>query len=1138
MKKNFETGYFVCLRKLFLTMKLIFILIFSSFLAVSASTYSQATRLSLDLTEVTVKEVFDAIEKQSEYIFFYQDQNIDLNRQVRIEVKNKNINDVLDQLFEGTGNVYKVNDRQVIIGFDSSKLKSKEKEPETIKREILQPQKKNITGKVRDEKGIPLPGVSIVVKGTTTGTTSNIDGNFTLEIPDDAEILVFSFVGMKSKEIHIAGQQQINVVLEEESLGIDEVVAVGYSVQKKSTLTGAVSTINVDDMEKRRVAELSQALQGQVAGVQVTQSTGAPGDEINIRIRGEGTIGNNNPLYIVDGVPTRELTFLNPADIQSMTVLKDASAAAIYGSRASAGVIIITTKSGERGKSSFDVNYYRGVQNAVHLPVMLNAMQYMNTVEKAWNNAGYEGVNPYTADKGRSDFADTDWLGEVFEPGYSQNIQLKAGGGNEKLQYLLSAGYYDQDGIVVFDNDKYRRYNFRTNINADLTDRIKVGSNLQLSYAIQDKLSSKGDTPGIIRHAMLRPPVIPVYKDKNDPSFSERDPFTDLPFYLHNNRDAGGWESGKYEWTQNPIALAYFTDDKRSHFKTFGNLYGEISLLHDKSLKFRSNIGVDLNFYHNKAFSRNFGDDDGGGNEIDKGTGRQNRPNGLNEDRGESLAFSWNNTLNLNKTFDKHSVNALIGSEFITSYTSSIGASRRRYEYDTEKFTYIDFGSTEKDLWNGGTGSEWALMSFFTSATYVYDTKYMITANLRADASSRFAEKNQWGYFPSVSTGWKISEEKFMDKYDWLSDLKLRASIGQLGNQEIDNYAYLTLIKKDGDKYLVSRYGNSDLKWETTMQYNYGIDAGLFKNRLYVSADYFQKYTSDVLLPISLPKIVGDVQPTIVNAGEVSNKGFELGVTFRNSEHDFKYSISGNVATVKNMVEKLHPNLPSIVGQVTRTEVGQPLNAFYGYLFEGIYQNETEIDRHLFGTTNPTVVPGDIRFRDLNADGKIDDNDRDFIGDPNPGIFYGLNFAGSYKRFDLSFLFQGVGQVDRYNDSKKIVDYDTRPFNYSTSILDSWDGEGSTNSIPRVSFTDNGSSKVSSIFVEDASFVRLKNVELGYTFTTFYKYGLKDIRLYISAQNIFTLTGYSGLDPESTDLIDMGTYPQSRSFIAGINLTF
>ncbi|MDD3332161.1 MAG: TonB-dependent receptor [Proteiniphilum sp.] len=996
----------------------------------------------------------------------------------------------------------------------------------------------DVTGTVRDAvTDEELIGVTILVTGTEIGTVTDLNGAFTLSVPVNSTLRI-SYVGYSSQEISVTGTVTLDIRLQPETQLMDELVVVGYTVQKKSTLTGAVAPVSMGDMERRRVPDVRQALQGQVAGVQVTQSTGAPGDEIDIRIRGEGTIGNNNPLYIIDGVPTRELSFINPADIESMTVLKDASAAAIYGSRASAGVIVITTKSGVKGKTKLDINYYAGVQQVSNLPTMLNATQYMNVVEKAWHNAGYSGTNPYTGDKGRSDFVNTDWLDEVFEPGYAQNIQMTASGGSDQLQYLLSAGYVNQNGIVVYDNDKYQRFNFRTNINAKLSKRISVGTNMQLSYAVQDKLSSKGDAPGIIRHAMLRPPVIAVFKSPDDPTYSERDPFTDLPFYLHNNRDTGGWESDKYEWTQNPIALAYFTDDTRSHFKTFGNLFGEVSFLPENELKFRTNVGIDLNYRHNKAFYPNFGDDDGGGSEIDRGLGRQNRPNGLDESRDEELTFTWNNTLSYDKLLDLHSINALVGSEFINNYGSGVSASRRRYEYDSPSFRYIDFGSTEQDLWNGGSGSEWALMSYFASLTYVYDLKYMLTANFRADASSRFAKNNQWGYFPSLSAGWKLNEEAFMKQYDWLSDLKLRGSVGQLGNQEIDNYAYLTLIRKEGDKYLISRYGNPELKWETTTQYNMGLDAGLLKNRIYLSIDYFRKYTTDILLPISLPGIVGDVQPTIVNAGEVSNRGWEFGLVLRNSENAFKYNINANLATVQNRVERLHPNLPSLIGQVTRTEAGHPLNAYYGYVFEGIYQNTQEISSQLFATTNPTVVPGDIRFKDLNNDGRIDDNDRDFIGDPNPGLLYGLNLSGSYRAFDLSVMFQGVGKVERYNDSKKIVDYDTRPFNYTTRVLGAWDGEGSTNAIPRVSFTDNGSSRTSSIFVEDASYFRLKNVELGYTINRFKSAGISNLRLYVSAQNLFTLTNYTGLDAESTDLMDMGTYPQSRMFVCGVNLSF
>ena len=885
---------------------------------------------------------------------------------------------------------------------------------------------------------------------------------------------------------------------------------------------------------------MSQALQGQVAGVQITQSTGAPGDDISMLIRGEGTIGNNSPLYIIDGVPSRTMTFLNPSDISSITVLKDASAAAVYGSRASGGVVVITTKEGEVGKGHLELNYYYGIQKVANLPRMLNTQQYMDVQEIAWNNAGYEGSNPYTIDKKRTDLADTDWLDELFTLGQTHNIQATMSGGSKGVNYLLSAGYISQDGIVVYDNDRYRRFSLRSNINAKYYDRLNIGANVQLTYSIQDKLNSKGDAPGIIRHAMLRPSVLSVYKDVNDPTYKANDPFTDLPFYKNNDRN-GGWESSKYEWTSNPIALAYYTDDKRSQYTTFGNVFAEYEFLQDHSLKFKTNLGIDLNLYHNKAFNQNFGDDDGSGSDVDKGLGRQNRPSNLDESRGESFTLTWNNTLSYAKQFERHNINAVAGTEFISNYESSIGASRQRYDYTNDTFRYLDFGGTESDIWNSGSGSEWALMSVFASATYVYDNRYMITGNFRADASSRFASNHAWGFFPSVSAGWKMSEEKFLKNISWLSDLKLRGSWGQLGNQEIDNYTFMTLLKKDGDKYVISRYGNPDLKWETSEQWNVGVDLGILRNKLYLSADYFMKTTSDILLPISLPSYVGSVSPTIVNAGTVRNKGFELSLTYRDKVGDFNYIINGNIATLDNKVLKLHPNLPNIDGKVTRTTVGQPLNAYYGFVMEGIYQNEAEINEQLYATDNPTVQPGDIRFKDLDNNGKIDDNDRDFLGSPIPRFTYGFTLNGEYKGFNFSMLFHGVQDVQHFNDLKKILNYDTRPFNHTTEMLGYWHGEGTSNSIPRPSFTDNGGSRISSIFVEDASFFRLKNVELGYSFAKLLKKinsPISDLKIYVSAENLFTVTSYSGLDPESTDLIDYGTYPQARSFLFGVNVKF
>jgi TonB-linked SusC/RagA family outer membrane protein len=995
-----------------------------------------------------------------------------------------------------------------------------------------------ISGKITSATGEPLPGVTIGVKNTTTMTTTDVNGSFTLVVPSDA-VLVITYVGFKKQEVAVAGKTQLAITMDAEVNTLGDVVVVGYTSQKKASISGAVATVDMNDLSKTRISDAAQALQGQVAGVFVAANTGAPGDGIKIRIRGEGTLGNNEVLYIVDGVPTRDISFLNPSDIKSMTVLKDASATAIYGSRAAGGVVVITTNTGQKGKTNISVDYYSGFYTATHLPEMLNADQYLTVKDLAWHNTAGNSptaISPYKADRVRTDLANTDWLDELFTGGISKNLQVSASGGSESVQYLIAAGYYGQDGIVVEKNDQYQRFNFRANVNANISDRLKVGTNLQISYAKQDKLSSSGDAPGVIRHALLRPPVLSVYKNATDPTWSAANPYTDLPFYLNNNSN-GGW-SKNYEFASNPIAIVHFTDDKRNTYQTFGNVYGEYAFLGDKSLRFRTNLGVDIAFYHNKKFAENFGDDnDNDPGELYPGQGRNNKPNNLDENFGQTMTFTFSNTLNYLKTINgKHSINALLGTENISSKSSGIGGSRQNYDNSTDPFRYLDYGSTG-NLYNGGSASNWNLLSFFASGTYGYDNKYFATGTIRADASSRFGPNNKWGYFPSVSAGWLISKESFMEDIRWVNNLKLRASWGKSGNQEIPDHAYETVVTKVGGVVNTIRYGNPDIKWESTAQTNVGLDVTVAKNKLSFSADYFIKRTDDILLAVGLPAVsVGVINKTFVNAGQVTNKGFEFGVNYDNNDHAFKYGINANIATLTNRVNALQTFVKSIIddGTHTKTEVDQPISSYYGYVFQGIYQNAAEVTSHLFLNANGTQ-PGDIKFKDVNGDGQINANDRTFIGNPIPRTTYGFSFSAEYNRFDFSFLLQGVQGVDRYNDLKQILNYDTRPFNSTTSVLDSWHGEGTSNTTPRVTFNNNGGGNVSSVFVEDASYLRLKNIEIGYTFNTS-RMKIKSLRLFASGQNLFTSTKYTGLDPESTSLIDKGTYPQSRAFIVGAKI--
>ncbi len=999
----------------------------------------------------------------------------------------------------------------------------------------------SIKGNVSDSNG-PLPMVNVVVKGTTVSATTDFDGNYTLANVKTDAVLVFSYIGYKNREIAVNGQAVVNVKLEIDSQRLDEVIVVGYASQKKQSITGAVSQVDMGDLSKTRVAEIGQALQGQVAGVSVSANTGAPGDGLKIRIRGEGTLGNNEVLYVVDGIATRDISFLNMSDVKSMTVLKDAAATAIYGSRSAGGVVILTTKSGSKGKSNIDVEYFSGTNYATNLPKMLNANQYLTVMDQAWHNSNNNpagAISPYQNDKTNGNvngiaLSDTDWLDELFNAGRTNNVQLSISGGSDKTQYLLSGGFFGQNGIVVGNKDTYKRVNFRANINSQVTDRFKVGTNFQITSSRQDKMSSSGDTPGVIRHALLRPAVIGVYKDVNDPTYTANNPYTDLPFYLNNNSN-GGW-SKDYEFASNPLAIVKFTDDVRSAFKTFGNVYGEYALLSDNSLKFKSNFGAEITFDHNKAFGENFGDDnDNDPNELYPGQGRQNKPSSLNENRGQANTFTFTNTLNYSKMIaDKHSISALLGSETVSYDQSAVGGSRQNFNNVTDPFRYLDYGS-DTNKHSSGSAVSWNLISFFGSANYGYDNKYFASGTIRADGSSRFGPNNKWGYFPSFSGGWVMSKEKFMEKAQWISNLKWRASWGQSGNQEIPNNAYETLVTESGGIINVVRYGNPDLKWETTTQTNFGVDLGILDNKLTLSADYFDKKTDDILLTVGLPSsTVGQINRTFVNAGVVTNKGFEFGANFQNNDNEFKYGINANIATLKNNVEKLQQYVTEITDNRTHTKtvVGQPISSYFGLQFDGIYQNTAEVSSTLFSNANG-ALPGDIKFKDINGDGQINADDRTFIGSPIPKITYGFSFNAEYKRFDMSFLFQGVSGVDRYTDLKQILDYDSRPFNSTTAVLGAWNGEGTSNTTPRNTLNDNGGSQVSSVFVEDASYLRLKNLEIGYTFNPKI-IGNTYLRMYVSGQNLLTITNYTGLDPESTSFIDQGTYPQSTSILLGL----
>ncbi|MFT4094714.1 MAG: TonB-dependent receptor [Niabella sp.] len=998
-----------------------------------------------------------------------------------------------------------------------------------------------VTGKVVSISGEPLEGAAISIKNSLQSVLSDSLGNFTIPA-NDSNMLTINYVGYSPYEAVVGSISNFTFILSQTSSTLSDIVVLGYTSQKRASVTGAVSVVDLSNLQKTKSPDVIQALQGQVPGVMIQSSTGEPGDAIEIRIRGIGTLGNVDPLYIVDGVPTPNLTFLDGSDLQSMSVLKDASATAIYGSRAANGVVIFTTKKGFKSKSNVVVDYYAGFTRPTRLPEMLNSEQYLTVKDIAWHNTAgnsASATSPYAELKASGNYANTDWLDELFTTGTTNKLNISASGGSDKVQYYLAAGYYNANGIIIENNDVYKRLNIRANINANITDRFTAGINFQITNATQDKLSSSGDAPGIIRHALLRPPVLGVYKDPLDPTYSADDPYTDLPFYANNlAANNGSWNAAQnyYEFTSNPIALVHYTDNKLNNFRNFGNAYLEYSFLKDKSLKLRSSYGADIIFVHNKAFYQNFGDD-----ATNSGAGRQNNPNSLTEERGQLTTITSTNTLNYQKLINnRHNLNVLLGHEYITNIEDRMNGSRTNYDNTSSSFRYLDYGSTTTGLWNGGSQSNnWTLISFFASANYGFDNKYFLNGTLRADGSSRFGPNNKWALFPSISGAWAISKERFMQNADWINNLKLRASWGISGNQEIPNDAYQTVVSQENGVVNITRYGNPDLKWESTKQTDIGIDIDILKNRLSFTADYYKKRTDDILLTVTLPAVaVGVIDPTYVNAGVVTNKGFEFGVQFRNRDHAFKYEVGANATTQKNKVDQLYDFVPNITDNTnhTITKAGYAINSYYGLKFAGIYQNQSEIDNYLYENSNG-AQPGDIKFQDVNGDGQITDDDRIILGNNIPKFFYGFNFNASYKNFDFSFMFQGVQGADRYNDLKQILNYDTRPFNSTTDVLNAWDGEGSTNTTPRLTFNDNGGSKVSGVFVEDASYLRLKNVELGYTLNV-KRLHLSGCRVYVSGQNLLTFTKYSGLDPESTLLKDQGTYPQLKGFILGARLNF
>ena len=1126
MKKERDDSRLLSL-KITRIMKITAILILAGILQVSAVTYAQEHRISVAVENGTFYDVVSQIEKQSEFMFFYKSEEIDNNQRFNLAVKNKLVSEILSEITRNNSLTYKIVDKHIIITKVNNLSKG-----QSIKK---------VTGVITDDKGEPIVGANVIEKGSTNGTVTNVDGNFTIDV-SEGSILLISYVGYDTYEIKVTAKTSYNIVLKEDSEALDEVVVVGYGTMKKKELTGSVSSLKAGDIIKVASNSFTNAIQGKIPGVQITQSSGAPGAGGSVRIRGIGTTSGNDPLYVVDGMPIgggnmsisgsgdniSGLSIINPNDIESIEVLKDAAAAAIYGARAANGVILITTKRGHEGLAKVNYNGYVGMQQLWKKPEFLNATEFATLANELFANSGMEAnpefTNPSSLGMG------TDWINAIFRTALTQNHDLSVSGGNKNTQASLSLGFLDQDGTMI--ETWYKRYTGRLTVDLKANDHLKFGSTLAFTYT-----QAKGQQNNELRVGIFN------LAQQMYPHLGLDDVIDGSTAYYTSQAD-------------NPVLRAKSIDNRMENMRVYGNAFGEVEIF--KGLKFRSSIGFDMFTTKNTSWQP----------KVQRGHYR-NLQATLTDADNRGLNWLIENTLSYSGVFGDHRINALIGQTAQKNRADNLSSTGK--DYINETIQVIN-GSKFSERTSYGSKSEYALASYLGRINYSFKDRYLLSASLRRDGSSNFGPKNKWGVFPSASIGWNISEEEFMKQIKFLYSLKLRASWGQLGNDNIGSFGYFSTIRigNNADNYILGsgqslivgssilKPGNPDLKWEASEQLNFGIDASIFNGHVTASVDYYIKKTKDMLVALPVSYEAGFQTAPSINGGTIENKGFELVLGYNGSIGDFSWGISGNISTLSNKVTSLGVGLPIAGSSVsnyislpaTYTEVGEEVGYFKGYIVDGIYQTDDEVDL----SYQPNAKAGDFKFRDVNHDGVLSDKDKVKIGSPWPNFMYGATIDLQYKDFDLSIALSGVVGNEIFN-ANKINTYPMKYFggsgivNASKNIVNRWTPGSGRNEIPRLIYNDaNGNYANSSTFyIEDGSYMRVRNVTLGYTIP-------KDIinmtrvisncRVYISAQNLFTLTGYSGFDPEvgsSSPLkagIDDGVYPVPRTFLFGLNVSF
>lgn len=1111
-------------KKWFLMMKLTMLLFLAGLMQVSATVYSQATKFNFKAENKQIVDVLREIEESSNFRFFYIREQVEVEKQVTVTANGATVEQILDELFAGQGINYKVMDDNLVLLSPDKAISSMES---------LSSQQKTLTGKVTDQSGLPLPGVTVLVKGTTNGSVTNPDGIYTISgLPENAT-LTFSFIGMKTQDVAVGNQTTLDVTMTVDAIGIEEVVAIGYGTQKKSDLTGAVVSVSSEDMNMGgTVSNAAQALQGRTSGVVVTQNSKAPGGSVSVRIRGSNSISSNNePLYVVDGFPTSNGADINPNDIESMQILKDASATAIYGARGANGVILITTKRGKAGESQITYNGYVGNQKIINPFDMLTGKQYMelaNALYKEIDGQENQEYAVYTQSQLQSN-VNTNWIEETSRTGVVQDHNLQFKGGSENTKVLSSLGYYDQKGVLK--NTDFSRLSGRLNIDQTVNDYIKAGATVFAQRETSNFQLYSGNilNQNVLLGILNYDPTVPPYNE--DGTYG---------------RPPGGRGD-------NPLTNLLERTNDLTKDKFNGNLFVEVEPV--KNLTLRANGGVELvHSFEGRYLPR--ATYQGG---IDNGVANRTEFSSLNQ----LLDATINYKAIIN---DDHSLNVMGGYSYqkFSYQGESIGVKG----FSTDLFSYNNVGAASTITGVSSYRRESLLVSFFGRFNYSFKEKYLATFTLRGDGSSRFGSDQRWGTFPSGSVAWRLDQEPFIQDLDVFSNLKLRLGYGKTGNDQVGEYASYALMSNthltfDGSTNTAGTHLNPNtpenptLKWETTSQYNLGLDMGFFNSRLAVTVDAYSKSTSDLLIRKNLPTYSGFfvVQS---NVGEISNKGFEIQLNSINTTGQLKWETLFNFALNRNKVvslggeSEIYITSSKPVGNVSEEQYaiireGEPLGSLFGYVYEGVLQQgETYAPQ-------PNSKPGDPKYKDISGpegvpDGLITSADRTIIGSAQPDFIFGFTNNFAYKNFDLSLFFYGSVGNELLNMSNMNLEW-----HRTTDALNRWTTANTDTDLPRNGFYyAKYGGYTNSHFIEDASFLRLKNITLGYTIPARISF-VNSLRLYVIAENVFTLTKYSGWDPEVDTKgyeakgsqtanagagLDFNSYPSMKSFTIGLNVTF